>query len=86
MKVVTFKPLTWPVLPLSFAWSMASVTFKTLFTDKPMHASLGTILRWCDVSQAACYSAIGDTKVRRELLEQRSYSPLVLYRDIYMYI
>eukprot|EP00747_Dinoflagellata_sp_TGD_P184195 gnl/TRDRNA2_/TRDRNA2_39623_c0_seq1.p1 gnl/TRDRNA2_/TRDRNA2_39623_c0~~gnl/TRDRNA2_/TRDRNA2_39623_c0_seq1.p1 ORF type:complete len:288 (-),score=39.57 gnl/TRDRNA2_/TRDRNA2_39623_c0_seq1:72-935(-) len=45
------------------------VEFTTLFTDRPSQSILGTVLRWCDVSQRTIYGSITDAAARQALLD-----------------
>lgn len=48
---------------------MVVVQFKTLVPDNPAHASLATILKWCDSAQGALFDPIPDPSMRKEMQE-----------------
>lgn len=50
---------------------MASVAvdFKTVFTDTPWYACIGTILRWVDVAQSEIYRSLPDSSVAEEVFQ-----------------
>lgn len=46
---------------------MRGVAFKSIFPDMSSHQALGTILRWCDISQVAVFSAIPNATIHEDL-------------------
>lgn len=40
-----------------------------MFTDRPSHACIGSVLRWCDIAHCFLYDSMPDPAVRREYID-----------------